>query len=87
MLRFASLAAFAAALVAGPASAQSIHISTSGKTTDQLKAEIHQAAVRVCQIEGRDSLLSYYLQSPCVKATVKAAVAQSGDPALQVASR
>ena len=87
MLRFVTLAAVAAALVAGPASAQSIRIATAGKSPDQLKAEIHKAAVRVCDAETRDSLLSYYMQSPCVKATVKAAVEQSGDPALRVASR
>lgn len=87
MLRFATLAAVAAALVAGPAAAQSVHISTSGKSPDQLKAEIHKAAVRVCIAETHDSLLSYYLQAPCIKGTEKAALEQSGDPALKVASR
>lgn len=87
MLRVLTLAAVAAALVAGPASAQSIRISTSGKSPEALKAEIHKAAVRVCIAETRDSLLSYYLQAPCIRGTEKAALEQSGDPALRLASR
>jgi hypothetical protein len=87
MLKIATLAAVAAVLLAGPAAAaDAIHISTAGKTPEQLKAEIHKAAVKVCNAEVGDSLLAYYLQTPCVKSTVKAAIAQSGD-ALKVASR
>lgn len=87
MLRIATLAAVAAVVVAGPAAAESIHISTLGKSSEQVKAEIQKAAVRVCREENAGSILAYYLQEPCVKATVKAAAAQSADPALQVASR
>ena len=88
MLRLATLAAVAAVLIAGPASAaESIHVTTVGKSPAQVKAEIQTAAVKLCNAEVGDSILSYYLQTPCVKATVKAAVAQSADPALQVASR
>lgn len=87
MLKIATLAAVAAALVAGPAAAESIHISTTGKSSEQVKAEIEKAAVQLCRAETGDSLLSFYLQAPCVKATIRAAVAQSNDPALQVASR
>jgi hypothetical protein len=87
MLRIATLAAVAAAVVAGPAAAESIHVSTVGKSSEQVKAEIQKAAVKVCRAETGDSLLSFYLQAPCVKATTKAAVAQSNDPALQVATR
>jgi hypothetical protein len=88
MFKFATLAAVAAVLVAGPAAAaESIHVTTVGKSPAQVKAEIQTAAVKLCNAEVGDSILSYYLQTPCVKATVKAAVAQSADPALQVASR
>ncbi|HKR90042.1 MAG TPA: hypothetical protein VJS38_17885 [Phenylobacterium sp.] len=87
MLRFATLAAAAAVLVAGPAAAESIHVSTVGKSSEQVKAEIQKAAVRVCRAETSDSQLAFYLQAPCVRAAIKAAVAQSSDPALQIASR
>lgn len=88
MLKLATLAAVAVVLVAGPAAAaESIHVTTAGKSPAQVKAEIHKAAVKLCDAEVGDSILSYYLQTPCVNATVKAAVAQSADPALQVASR
>lgn len=87
MLKIATLTAVAVALVAGPAAAESIHISTTGKSSEEVKAEIQKAAVHLCTAENSGSLLSYYMQAPCVKATIKAAVAQSSDPALQVASR
>jgi len=88
MFKLATLAAVAAILVAGPAAAaESIHITTAGKSPAQVKAEIQKAAIKLCDAEIGASLLSYYMQAPCVKATVKAAVAQSSDPALQIAAR
>lgn len=47
MNRIVILAA-AAALVALPASAQSIRISTAGKSADQVRAEVFQAARKLC---------------------------------------
>lgn len=88
MLRVATLAAVAALLAAAPASAKSIHISTSGKSADEVKAEIQKAAVTVCRAEVGDSFLAYYLQAPCVRSTVKATLKESNIPALtEVASR
>ena len=88
MFKFATLAAVAAILIAGSAAAEeSVHVTTVGKSPAEVKAEIQKAAIKVCDAETRDSILSYYMLRPCVKATVKAAVAQSNDPAQQVASR
>jgi len=88
MLRVVTLAAVAALLAAAPASAKSIHISTEGKSLDEVKAEVHKAAVVLCRAEVGDSLLSYYLQAPCVRSTVQAALKESNIPALtEVASR
>lgn len=81
------MAAVAAVLAAAPASAKSIHISTAGKSADEVKAEVQKAAVELCRAEVGDSALSYYLQSPCVRSTVKAAFKGSVIPATEVASR
>jgi hypothetical protein len=85
MLRIATLAAVSALLAAGPVSAETIHISTVGKSPAQLMKEIRHAADHVCLAEAGVS--SPYLKQPCAEATVKAAVARSGDPDLQVALR
>ena len=76
MLRIATLAANAAALVAAPASAASIHVSTVGKTPEQLKAEIYAAANRACRIETSGSVLEVPLQAACVTDAVRSAMAQ-----------
>jgi hypothetical protein len=88
MFKLATLAAVAVALVAGPATAgESIRISTAGKSAEQVKAEVWKAAAHVCQVETRSSLLAYYMQAPCIRAAIRDAAAQSGDPALLVATR
>ncbi|MBS0362320.1 MAG: hypothetical protein JSR98_13155 [Proteobacteria bacterium] len=51
MNRIVILAAAAAALVAGSASAEVIRISTVGKSPEQVKAEVHKAAQKACQAE------------------------------------
>jgi len=86
MLRVATLAAVAALLAVAPASAKSIHISTAGKSTVELKAEVVKAAVNLCHAEVGDSALAYYLQTPCVRSTVKAALKEANIPT-EVASR
>lgn len=76
MLRIATLAAVAAVLGAAPASAESIRISTEGKTPVQIKAEVSKAAARVCRSTG-DAALGYYLERSCVRDAVKTAMSQS----------
>lgn len=75
MLRLVTLAALAAALAAGPAAAESIRITTAGKSADQVKAEVRKAAVELCRTETAGSHLDFYLQPNCVKATMKSALA------------
>lgn len=50
MNRIVILAA-AAALFAGAANAQSIRISTEGKSADQVRAEVHEAALKLCRAD------------------------------------
>ena len=80
MLRIATLAAVAAVLGAAPASAESIRISTAGKTPAQVKAEVAKAAAKVCRSNG-DAALSYYLERSCVRESMKTALNQSPDQA------
>jgi hypothetical protein len=87
MNRIVILAA-AAALIASSASAQSIRVSTEGKSPAQVRAEVFQAARKVCQdaIPG----YAYRLEETrsCVDRTVRDTLAQSHDPAImRVATR
>ena len=83
MLRIAALAAVAAITVAAPAWAEdSIHISTKGKTPEQIHAEVRKAANILCRDQNRDGLYSASVQSSCVAATMRAALEQSGNPDL-----
>lgn len=88
MLRIATLAAVAAALVAAPASAASIRVSTSGKSADQVKAEVVAAASHLCQAESRGSALQDQLMATCMKATVQTSLAQGApEAALKISAR
>jgi curli biogenesis system outer membrane secretion channel CsgG len=86
MNRIVILAA-AAALIALPASAQSIRVSTEGKSAQQVRTEVYQAARKVCadQVPG----YSYRIDEAraCLSQTVRATLAQSHDPNVRVASR
>jgi hypothetical protein len=84
MLRMTLLAA-AAALLATSASAQSIHISTVGKTPAQLRAEVTKAAEKLCWRETAGSSFPADAQTTCVDHAVRAALAQA--PGLTYAQR
>jgi hypothetical protein len=86
MIRFISIAA-AAALIALPASAQSIRISTAGKSVEQVKAEVFKAAKTLCARETLGASFPAEEMRACMKGTLRATFAQSSDPALQLASR
>jgi hypothetical protein len=88
MIRFITLAA-AAALVALPASAQSpsIHISTAGKSVEQVRAEVFKAARRLCANETVGATFPAEEMRACLKNTMRTTFAQSSDPALKLASR
>ena len=85
MNRILILAA-AAAVIALPASAQSIRVSTAGKSAQQVRAEVFVAARKLCSDEAA---FAYHPQETwaCVDRTVRATLAQSSDPSLRVAWR
>ena len=86
MFRIAALAVSATVLATAPAYAESIHVSTVGKSPESVKAEVYKAALQLCRSEAAGSALAYAVQSACVRATVRDALAQ--DPALvKLASR
>ena len=82
MIRNLTLAALAAALVAGPASAQSIRISTVGKSPEQLHAEITAAAYKLCARSIGAATFPQDEIAACAKASIADAVAQARNPAL-----
>jgi hypothetical protein len=86
MNRIVILAA-AAALIALPASAQSIRISTAGKSADQVKAEVFKAATKLCAHETQNATFPVEEMRVCVADTVRTTLAQSSDPQLKLASR
>ena len=86
MIRIVTLAA-AAALVALPASAHSIRISTLGKSVDQVKLEVAKAARSLCYRETVGASFQAEEMRACMKTTIRKTLAQSSDPALQLASR
>jgi len=86
MTRIALLAA-AAALIAAPAFAQSIHISTVGKSPEQVRAEVTAAATKLCGKETATATFQIEAMRACVAGTVRTTLAQSSDPQLKLASR
>jgi hypothetical protein len=86
MNRIVILAA-AAALIALPASAESIHVSTAGKTPTQVRAEVFQAARKVCQQDVPGYAYRIEAARACVDNTVRLTLAQSSDPSVRLASR
>ena len=86
MHRIVILAA-AAALLALPASAESIHISTVGKSAQQVRDEVFKAANRLCARETGGATVRIDEMRACVDATARATFAQSSDPGLKLAQR
>ena len=84
MNRIAILAA-AAALIALPASAQSIRVSTEGKSPEQVRSEVFQAARKLCS----DQIAGYRVDQTrsCIANTMRVTLAQSHDPSIRLASR
>ena len=81
MIRIATLAAVAATLVAGSASARSIRISTAGKSAEQVRAEVVTAARKVCALDIVGSSFPLDEMRACEDRTVRVTLAQSHDPA------
>ncbi len=76
MFRVMTLAAVAATLIAAPAGAAEIHISTVGKSPAQLQDDIRHAATKLCRAESAGSVFSYYLEASCFRRAVHDADAQ-----------
>jgi hypothetical protein len=87
MLRIIALAATAAILIAAPASAQTIKVSTAGKTPAQVQAEVYKAAHTLCALDTFGASYAVDAERACVVNTVRATLSQAKDPALlQMAS-
>jgi hypothetical protein len=76
MIRIFTVVAAATALIALPASAQSIHISTVGKTPEQLHGEIVKAAWKVCAVATINETFRTDAMSRCARDTIKVTLAQ-----------
>jgi hypothetical protein len=88
MNRIVILAAAAATLLAAPAyAADSIRISTVGKSPEQVRTEVFVAARRLCAKDIAGSSFPLDEMRSCVTHTVNATLAQMQDPAVKVAQR
>jgi len=81
MIRILTVAAVAA-LIAAPASAQSVRVPVAGKTTEQLHADITKAAKKVCSQAVVGASFPREMYASCFKHAVADAVAKANDPAL-----
>ena len=77
MIRIFTLAAVAA-LVAAPASAQSVKIDLAGKSTAQVQAEITKAARKVCGLAVIGASFPREMYDSCYKHAVADAQAKLG---------
>jgi uncharacterized protein YdbL (DUF1318 family) len=83
MIRTIALAVSAIALtVAAPVSASELRVKVSGKSAEQVRAEIVKAASTVCWQDVRGEAMSGYLYPACIRASVSDAVAKINSPAL-----
>jgi len=77
----AALAAFAA-LPASAGTAESLRVSTVGKSPEQLAVDIVHAAKKVCRRANSGASFADAATRICVKAAVRDSVAQAKMPAL-----
>ena len=75
-MRIMTLAAVAAVLLATPAYAEQIRVSTVGKSSEQVTNEIRRAAIKLCRAEQQGSQLSNQLETICVDHSFREAMAQ-----------
>ena len=78
MMRLITVAATAAA-IALPAMAQpSLRVSTVGKSPDQVRADVHRAATKVCGRANNWTITSVENQRVCVRDAVRNTYAKAG---------
>ncbi|ALL12337.1 hypothetical protein [Caulobacter henricii] len=83
MIRSIALAVSAIALtVAAPVSAAELRVKVSGKSAEQVRADIVKAASTVCWQEVRGEAMAGYLYPACIRASVSDAVTKINSPAL-----
>ncbi|WP_374468782.1 hypothetical protein [Phenylobacterium sp.] len=89
MIRILTLAAAATLAIAAPASAKSIRISTSGKSVEQVQAEVTKAARSLCLRETIGASFPADAHRTCVKHTVSSTLSQMAakPAATQLATR
>jgi hypothetical protein len=80
MMRTVTFAALAALALASSANAQEVRVSLAGKSPAQIHSDIVSAARNVCHKATATESLMLDAYSRCMSGTVKAAVAQLGDP-------
>jgi hypothetical protein len=82
MNRIAILAAAAAliALPALPASAQSVRLSTAGKSPAQVREDVFKAATKLCSAKEDGSVIWYDEMRACVDGTTRATLDPAGAP-------
>ena len=73
-MRHIAILAAAAAFIAAPASAATVNVSTTGKSAQQIQADVRQAAAELCRSETRHDTLAYYTKGACVRAATRDAL-------------
>jgi hypothetical protein len=87
MIRTIALAVSALAVtVALPASASELRVKVSGKSAEQVRADIVKAASTVCWQDVRGEAMAGYMYPACVRASVNDAVAKINNPQLTAAN-
>lgn len=86
-LKTAALVAALSAFAAGSAFAGEIRVPVSGKSTEQIHADIVRAASQLCWQDVRGDALAGYIYPECVRRSVKSAIAQIGDAQLAAYDR
>lgn len=87
MIRIITAAAVAAALVAGPAAAQSVKVAVAGRSADQVSADVTTAARKVCRAAIVGATFPHEMYDACIKATLKNAQAQLAETNIKLAQR
>ena len=86
MIRILTVAAVAA-LIAAPASAQSVRVAVAGKNTAELQADIAKAAKKVCTQAVVGASFPREMYASCFKHAVADANAKLGQPQMAAAQQ
>lgn len=79
MIRILTIAAAAAAIAAPAAAAsQAVKISLTGKSPEQVQAEVQKAAKKVCTAASVGASFPREMYATCYKASVESATAKLG---------